>query len=611
MSIFSLVKSKISILDVALEYVKLKQIGGYWKGSCPLHNETDASFTVSPDKQIFYCFGCHAGGDVIAFVEKIENLSPIQAVNHLVDKYNIELPEDIKTDFTKSWTKKEQFFNICNEVAILCYDNLQKNSMAKSYIEQRGFGSEEQKRFMIGYFPCSQGFNQSGSRSLNIFIKELSKKNILVQDLIETGIIFQNGLSKHDSIYSPFEDRIIFPIKDVLGRCCGFGGRVFRQNDERAKYYNSKESDLFLKGKLLFGLDLAKREMQTQNKAFLVEGYTDCVAMVKHGYKNTVATLGTACTVEHLKILSRYINTLFVLYDGDNAGQNAILRLTKLCWDVSLELQIIKLPSNQDPASFLNSGGSIDTLIETSCDIFTFFVGSLGQKFWGKTLLEKMELCDKIIKVVSKIDDNFKRDILLQKAAHVMQTPFESLQLMVRKQKNKNEVKEKKQLDKNDEKKLVNNKYKDILPLESKIVSIVVSGIVNNKNLNIEDDLLPYFSEFTRSILEKVKKFDNKGDKSGEVFDKLLHCFDDVDDRDWIIKNSFDVCNYDEDGASSICELLEKLVFRFRKNKWRNIVQDMKQKIFEAKMTNDKDKLQQLLHSFSSLKQEMKQRGLI
>ena len=586
MSIFEFVKSKISILDVVLDYVQLKRAGGYWKGPCPFHQETDASFTVSPDKQIFYCFGCHAGGDLIAFVAKVENMAPYEAVCHLVEKYNLDVPAEIKGDFSGSKTsgQKDQFYHTCKSVEEWCHAQLLANSNAKKYLIQRDISEKEWTHFMVGYFPGGRIF-------LNRFLKDMSKKNVLAKDLVTAGVIAQG---RH-SMYSAFEERILFPIHDSLGRCCGFGGRVFARADERAKYYNSKESSWFLKGKLLFGLDLAKKEMQYAQKAFLVEGYTDCVAMAKHGYKNTVATLGTACTADHLKILSRFCKVLYVLYDGDSAGQKAILRLTKLCWEANLDLQIITLPSNLDPASFLDGGGDLKNLIEQSSDIFTFFVNSLGGQFWGKQLSEKVELCDKIIDVISRIDDSsIKKDLLLQRAATVMQVPFTSLKDMVERKRSHESVVDPGQ----DE--------KDSGPsLDEQIACLVINSVMTENMLFVDTDLLPYFSQRVREILIKSEEFFKANGEKSWTFDNFLQSFSDHDRRDWVISRSFVLDSDDPD------TLLEKLQFRFRKKNWKQIVRDMKKQIFAAKQENNKDKLQGLLTSFLLLKQEMKQRGLI
>jgi DNA primase len=594
MSVFSFVKSRLSILDIVLEYVQLKQMGGYWKGSCPFHSETDASFTVSPDKQIFYCFGCHVGGDVVAFTAKIENLSQMEAVRHLIDKYNIQVPSGIKKDILSGAKsgEKEQFFKACEVTAQWGYEQLLTNKKAVDYVVSRNIPEGEWKRFTIGYFP-------GGNGSINRFLKIAAQQNILTQDLIGAGVIAKG----RSGLYSPFEERIIFPIYDVLGRCCGFGGRVFHEADERAKYYNSKESEWFSKGKLLFGLNIAKKEMQYKNKAFLVEGYTDCVAMVHENYKNTVATLGTACTSEHLKLLARYISTLYVLYDGDAAGQKAILRLTKLCWDANLDLQIVQLPNKEDPASFIENGGDVEVLMNSASDIFSFFVNSLGEQFWGKPLSEKIVLCEKIIEVIAKINDPLKRDVLLQQAAHVTQMPLESLKSRV-----KHSHGEHGRLSGRLSRRLsVEVKENNGAMIERKIAALMINSVLQTEptagrfQLFIEDEIITYFSAPVRAILEKVKAFSKTEPRT---FDLLLSYFDNQAERDWIIEQSFLV----DEGSY---EQFESLIFQFRKKNWKHIVQAMKNRIFNAKKDNDQDKLEGLLSSFLKMKKEMKERGLI
>ena len=470
----------------------------------------------------------------------------------------------------------------------------------KKYLRSRSFGSDEWARFRIGYFP-------GGRRNIDTFLQLASKRNILAKDLIGAGLISQG----RTSLYSPFEERILFPIRDVLGRCCGFGGRVFASGDERAKYYNSKESDWFSKGKLLFGLSLAKKEIQYVQRAFLVEGYTDCVAMAKRGYRNTIATLGTACTADHLKLLARFCKILYVLYDGDKAGQNAILRLTKLCWEANLELRIVTLPVNQDPASFLDAGGDLESLTKNACDIFAFFVNSLGRQFWGKSLSEKIELCGKIIGVVARIDDLLKRDLLLQQASSAMQIPFESLKALLANYKSEKRASD-------DEVSPGKSQVNPDFSLEEKIVGLVINSMTREKALSVDSDLLPYFSPQVRTILQKSEAFvAAKGDATEErsSFDSYLAHFGDEKERSWIIQRSFsgggvfvESGGFDNENPEV---LFEKLLFRFRKRNWKKIVSDIKQEIFQAKQNNDKERVAFLLSSFSSLKKEMKQRGLI
>ena len=603
MPLFNFIKTKLSILDIVSDYIRLRQAGTYWKGPCPFHSEKEASFTVSPDKQIFYCFGCHAGGDLIAFVAKMENLSQIEATKFLIDRYSLVVPEEIKKQAFNSADlieKKEGYFDVCKKVSQWCNDQLLNNPKAKDYLRERKITQKQAKYFNIGYFP-------GGVRAINRFVKEMSRSSVLVQDLLEAGILHKG----QSVLYSPFEERIIFPIKDGIGRYCGFGGRIFKELDQRAKYYNSKESEWFLKGSLLFGLDLAKKEMQKKSVAYLVEGYTDCVAMAKYGYLNTVATLGTACTQEHLKTLSRYIKTLYVLFDGDQAGQKAILRLTQFCWEVNLELQIVKLPPEDDPASFLEKNGNLDELIAGSCDIFNFFVESLGRNFLKSSLGEKLNLSQNLIQIIIKLDDPIKRDLLLQRASGAMQVAVSALKdRMVeysrRNLKNgKNNGNGKELVEKEIEN--TKNNQKDVPVLEERIFSAIINSEQKGKSFQIEKDLTLYFSEYIQFLLKSLQNFKQKATDStfsGSFFKSFLDNLEESD-KNWVIKCSM---KYDQEVAPV---LFEQLISHFCKQNWRNIVQDIKLKLLQAKQQGNKQRLQELLGLFSKLRQGIYDRGLI
>lgn len=423
MNLFSHIKEQVNMLDVAREYVSLKRAGLYYKGRCPFHQEQDASFTVSPHKEIFYCFGCHATGDVIAFIAQIERCSQLEAARLLIEKYDIEIPQQLLTPETMnivSNDEKQRYYALCKLVASWCHEQLHQSQAARSYLDSRAINEQITQTFTIGYFP-------NGPKSIKNLTQYLQPHGFLLKDLLNAGIVNQGA-----TYYSPFEDRIIFPITDHLGRHCGFGGRIFIPNDERAKYYNSRENNFFNKGALLFGLEQAKDAIQKNESVFLVEGYTDCIGMAQHGYLNTVATLGTACTSTHLQTISRYVDRVYVLYDGDNAGIQAVLRLTSLCWDVNIELWVINLPKGEDPASFLGGGNKMQGLVQQARDIFSFFIQSSSAQFHTQSLKKKLTIVQHMIRIVAHISDQLKRDLLLQEMAHVTHMPFETLRRATR-----------------------------------------------------------------------------------------------------------------------------------------------------------------------------------
>jgi DNA primase len=426
MNLFTYIKDRITIVEVISEYLSLKKAGIYYKGSCPFHQERDASFTVSPHKGIFYCFGCHATGDVISFLSQMEGCNQFEAAKLLIEKYSLDVPAELlqeKKDSTQTLDEKNHYFALCELMSSWCHKQIKNSLDAQQYLSQRNISPAIVDQFKVGYFP-------SGLKYIKSFQKYAHEEGFLIKDLTVAHLL--NEGNHH--FYSPFEDRIIFPITDHLGRNCGFGGRIFKENDERAKYYNSQESALFNKGALLFGLSQAKKAIQKTKQAFLVEGYTDCIAMVQYGYPNTIATLGTACTHQHLKQISHYADELFVLFDGDSAGLKAVLRLTQLCWDVNIDIRVIQLPKNEDPASFLGAGENLKTCIKKAEDIFSFFMHTSTQEFKTQPLKKKLAIVRELMRIINTINDDLKKMILLQDAATKLNLPIETLKNECRKQ---------------------------------------------------------------------------------------------------------------------------------------------------------------------------------
>jgi DNA primase len=574
MNLFSFIKDRISILDVISEYVTVKKAGGYHKGTCPFHHEKTASFTVSPDKQIFYCFGCHLSGDVISFIAKIENCSPKDAAQFLAEKYNITLPQTISFESSdKNNEHKNHYFSVCKAVALWCHEQLLKNPVAQSYFLQREFTRDSFSYFMLGYFP-------SGNTSINNLLYEMKQQSILPRDLIDANILAQG----RTTLYSPFEDRLIFPIKDALGRHCGFGGRIFKEQDTRAKYYNSRENEYFIKGSLLFNLDKAKKSIQETNTIFLVEGYTDCMAMIQHGLHNTVATLGTACTSDHLKQLARYAEQLYVTYDNDAAGRQAVLRLTELCWQVNLELKVIVLPQNEDPASFLAQHGDFSALIHGAQDIFHFFVDTLGQNFLHKPLNQKMHTIRSFLTIIASITDQLKKDILLQKASSTFNVPFESL--------------------KNELGRLIAQTPSKPATLEvlaepqhnvSSLEKRIFCAIMNNMQLCSGDStlrLLHYLPSPLKEILSKLRIIKEKVETVTFTlfFDTL-----DEQEKQYVSKLLLEE-NEIVDSAA-----FEQLLRQLQKKQWKIIVRDIKTQLAHAQQQGDEHKVSLILRDLMEL----------
>jgi len=586
-NIFSFIKERAPIFNVISEHVSLKKAGLYWKGPCPFHDEKTASFTVSPSREIFYCFGCHTGGDVITFVAKIENCTPLEAAKYLADRYNIAIPQSVTAEISEAKIdEKKRYFEICELFAQWAHKELEKHPSITSYLEKRGLNKTSVDQFMVGYFP-------GGERNVKDLVKDLNKQNLLAKDLIDVHIIEQGKTT----LYSPFEQRIIFPIRDHLGRYCGFGGRVIRPDDERPKYYNSRETSFFQKGALLFGMDLAKKSIQKTGHAFLVEGYTDCIAMAQHGLTNTVATLGTACTLEHLKLLSYHAHTVYLVYDGDAAGQKAMLRLAELCWQVNLELKTIFLPMGQDPASFLQEGNDIRELVPQALDILEYFLANLGQEFKTQTLQQKLENIKTFLEVLKRLDDPLKQSIFLQKACETFKIPLEALQ----KQLDKTFLGSHGQPQKETPLPADVNLIDGVALVEKKFMRAILSGpeLLQRKEVA---QLIEYMPLELQAIVKKLEVVNVSQDKN-----TFIHFFDTLEYPEKQIVNRL-LLSQEEQGET---QDFEQLLLLIGKKYWKMIVNGTKHKIAQAQQDNDAQQVNELVVSFLTLKEKLIRKGVI
>lgn len=581
MNLFNFIKNNIRILDVINEYTTLKKSGGlYWKSPCPFHQEKTPSFTVSPDKEIFYCFGCHESGDVISFIAKIEKMSQFDAAQYLIEKYNLQVPDAIKSSLNQSKqdrSDKDDYFTLCKLVANWCHDQLFAYDTALNYVHSRKFNQQIITQFTLGYFP-------KGNLSVKNLLQQVSTQGFLTNDLIQAGILFQG----QTTLYSPFEGRIIFPIKDHIGRYCGFGGRVFMPDDERSKYYNSKENQFFQKGSLLYGLDIAKKNIQHDDIAFLVEGYTDCIAMHSYGYKNSIATLGTACTLEHLKKIASYTQQLYIMYDGDDAGQQAILRLTQLCWTIDIEPKVICLPKDSDPASFLYKNQDLKPYIAHAQDVFTFFLQNKGHDFQNKNLKEKLQATASITELIANLQDPLKRDILLLQASEILQIPLEILR--------KEYTVSNKQTEKTSEEAINHN---ILSPLETKIFSAILHypKLLNNENITLLTAGFP--DPYNELLIKIVKIIEQNNNSSLHKIQEQL-----TSEEQGLVNQLLFALE-----ETSIETAFEQMLLQFQKKHWKSIVVNIKIKLQKASQSSNNEEIQSIVTAFQAIKLKLLKNG--
>jgi DNA primase len=562
MNIFEFVKSQVRILDVIQEYTTLKRAGEYWRGLCPFHGEKTPSFTVSPHRGIFYCFGCHASGDVIGFIAQIENYSQIEATKFLAERYQLTLPETNLEEIKNSIDAKEKYFKLCNLVMQWCQNNLTQTPEAQQYITTRQINPANQQAFNLGYFP-------KGQSQILALIKFVQKQGLLADDLLEAHIIAKN----QQFYYSGFEDRLIFPIYDHLGRCCGFGGRVFRPGDDRVKYYNSHEHAYFNKRATLFGLNLAKKAIQQNQSVILVEGYTDCLALHQAGFKNCVATLGTACTSEHIDTLARLASKLYVCYDGDNAGLQAVEKLATLCWNANLEIQVIELPKGEDPASFLNQAGNLELFIKNAREIYQFVLARSAKTFANYNLTQKIEASQKLIELINKVSDPLKRNLLIQEAARSLGLPIESLQI------------------KTSETKTQCSESESNLSLEDQLFTAMISD--PERFQPKYHYLASYLNPNAQAILQTLISLQKEVNKV--TFEILMNNLD-SEKQSFVRKN---LLSYND----KVGDNLDQILTQFHQKHWKNITSHIKNLLVQEK--SDPAKVKQIIENFQILKTEM------
>lgn len=352
-NISEIILDAVDLEQLISGYVPLKRAGANVKGLCPFHNEKSPSFVVSKEKQVYHCFGCGAAGNAIGFVMAIENLDFLDAIEYLADKAHLDLEQYLEQSNKKTTYKPEdkslkvKYQEISKHAARFFYSNLKKSDVAKEYFKNRGITDETIKTFGLGYA-------QDEWRSL---IDYLAKPPYTAEELEKAGLIIAKDKSKGH--YDRFRDRVMFPIIDVQGKVIAFGGRIL--GDGQPKYLNSPETPIFNKSSTLYNLNLAKNVLNTEKTLIVVEGYMDVIALYQAGIKNVVATLGTALTTQHSRLLKRYADEIIIAYDSDDAGQKATKRSVEILEQSNLNVRVLLLTDGLDPDEYLKQYG-VETL---------------------------------------------------------------------------------------------------------------------------------------------------------------------------------------------------------------------------------------------------------
>jgi DNA primase len=369
------IKSKVDVVDFISDYVQLKKSGQNWKGLCPFHSEKTPSFMVNPAKQIFHCFGCGAGGDVISFVSKYENLSFGESLRLLAKKAGVSLSEKRGTAGTQQG--EEKIRTALSEAVVFYMKGLEESGVAKEYVKRRGITGESLSLFKLGYAPA--GWSN--------LLRHMRNAGFSDQTLKDSGLAVQG----EKGLYDMFRQRLIFPISSVAGNIIAFGGRAL--DDAKPKYINSPETPVFRKSETLFGLCLAKESIRREGSVIIVEGYMDTIICHQHGFRNAVAPLGTSLTSGHIQKLRTLANRTTFVFDGDAAGRAAAKRALALACQNNYPARVLVLPEGQDPDSYLRAHGAaaFGALLDDARTMIDFLLGlSAGEK--RKAVREALEL---------------------------------------------------------------------------------------------------------------------------------------------------------------------------------------------------------------------------
>ncbi len=393
------IKEEVDIVELISSYVQLKKTGINYVGLCPFHSEKTPSFTVSPNKKLYHCFGCGEGGDVIGFIMKKENLDFIGAVKFIADKYNIDI--DLKERNVDN-SLKNRIFDINKLSCEYYHKNLFTNKIALEYLSKRKINAKIAKEFHIGY----------ANDSWDGLVDFLKKHGITEEEIVRAGLASRkkNGNGYVDR----FRNRIIFPIYDIKSRVIGFGGRVL--DDSLPKYLNSPDTLVFSKGNHLYGLNNYLKS-SNQERIILVEGYMDVISLYRSGITCAVASLGTALTINQAKLLKQYNSNIYVCYDSDEAGQRASLKAIDILTRTGVEPKVIILPNGNDPDDFIKENGinGFEKVIEKALSYIEFKVYTMERKFDLTKESQKIDFIREMAEILSGIKSPVAREIYLQK----------------------------------------------------------------------------------------------------------------------------------------------------------------------------------------------------
>ena len=488
------ITSRIDIIDVVGEFVKLKKRGTNYIGNCPFHNEKSPSFTVSPAKEIYKCFGCGKSGNTITFLMEHEKYSYVEALRWLAARYNIEIEETETSPAQKMAQQTADSLYAINHFAMdfftkQYWDTEDGATIAQSYMQHRGFLRPIVEKFKIGYNPSER----------DSLAKALIKNQFNPELFARTGLVVERDGGWQDN----YRDRIIFPIHNTTGKIIGFGARQIAKNDRSPKYINTPENEIYIKSRILYGSYFARTAIDKANECLLVEGYTDVVSLHQAGIENVVASGGTSLTIDQLRLVKKYTQNLTIIYDGDAAGVKAALRGLDMALEEGLNVQLVLIPDKEDPDSYVNKVGpdAFRAFVQSAKKDFILFQLEVQLKEVGNDLNKKNSLVNQMAETLSKInkaEDFTKLQEYVRKCADILRIDETGLTQLVNKFKRDKIVK--------DEKKMAYDEAAILMPsFQQETQDLDNIDLVLDKDFLHEKNLIRLLIEFGNETLEDGK----------------------------------------------------------------------------------------------------------
>lgn len=496
------VRENNDIVEVISQYVHLKRSGRNYFGLCPFHNEKSPSFSVSPDKQIFHCFGCGVGGNVITFISKIEGIGFKEAVQNLAERVNFVLPTIGSNEDSKKEELKSKVYKVNSYTADYYHKRLYKpeSKAGQDYVKQRKLTNETLESYNLGF-----------SGNFDELYRELRKEGFQDEEILESGLVNKNDNGKYIDRY---RNRFMIPILDVRNRVIAFGGRVL--DDSKPKYINSPENIVYSKGKHLFGLNVAKKG--DTKKLLVVEGYMDAISLHQRGITNVVAALGTALTTNQGWLLRKNTEQVILGFDSDGAGQTAIMRAMDVMQNMGCDIRVLQMSGAKDPDEFIIKYGSarFQKLMNEAISLLEFKVKVLQQDLDLEVAGDKVKFLNEIAKLIAKIDNSIDKEIYIEKLSKGYNISKEAIFGQVNKLQYANKSKalnlnnSKPVLLSKKEEKANNNISEEIIKRENTIIAILINNPENfeaiQQNMRIEDFKYDINIKIIKALYEELEK---------------------------------------------------------------------------------------------------------